>query len=90
MAVRYMGWWGHIGSPTQKYITQYTVSPYAQAPMKGAFQRAIFNTFSKTKAQIFYWSVPFMIVYGIWIKAKNYNTYLYTKAGREELKRVNV
>lgn len=31
----YMGWWGSLGSPKQKYITQYTISPYAAKPLKG-------------------------------------------------------
>ncbi|VEU23531.1 DEKNAAC104698 [Brettanomyces naardenensis] len=88
--VHYMGWWGHIGSPKQKYITQYTVSPYAQAPLKGSLDRAVFNTFRRAKAQVFYLAVPALIVWEIWVHARDYNAYLYTKEGREELERVNV
>lgn len=78
------------GSPKQKYIAQYTVSPYAQSPLKGSLNRAVFSTFSRFKSQVFYWAVPLCIVYGFWAKARDYNAYLYTKAGREELERVNV
>ncbi|QPG77352.1 ubiquinol--cytochrome-c reductase subunit 8 [Brettanomyces nanus] len=90
MAVHYTGWWGHIGSPKQKYITQYTVSPFAQSPLKGSLNRAVFNTFRRFKAQVFYVGVPAIIVWEVWTNARDYNDYLYTKAGREELKRVNV
>lgn len=86
----YMGWWGHIGSPKQKYITTYTVSPYATKPMKGALYNSVFNTFRRVKNQAFFVVVPFFIVGAIWNKAEKYNEYLYTKAGREELARVNV
>ncbi|GME77757.1 unnamed protein product [[Candida] boidinii] len=86
----YMGWWGNIGSPKQKYITQYTVSPYAQDPLKGSLEKAIFNTFRRTKAQILYIVIPGIIVWNVWTNARDYNEYLYTKAGREELERVNV
>ncbi|ESX02962.1 putative membrane protein [Ogataea parapolymorpha DL-1] len=86
----YMGWWGHIGSPKQKYIAQYTVSPYAQSPLKGSLENAFFNTFRRTKAQFLYITVPALIVWEVWAWARDYNEYLYTKAGREELARVNV
>ncbi|KAH3670530.1 hypothetical protein OGAPHI_001045 [Ogataea philodendri] len=79
-----------IGSPKQKYITQYTVSPYAQSPLKGSLESAFFNVFRRTKAQILYVVVPGMIVWEIWARARDYNEYLYTKAGREELAIVNV
>ncbi|ABN66204.1 ubiquinol-cytochrome-c reductase chain VIII [Scheffersomyces stipitis CBS 6054] len=86
----YMGWWGNIGSPKQKFITIYTVSPWATKPFKGAAYNAVFNTFRRTKNQALYVILPFAIVWNIWTNARDYNEYLYTKAGREELERVNV
>ncbi|CAN3505145.1 cytochrome b-c1 complex subunit 8, mitochondrial [Diutina catenulata] len=86
----YMGWWGNIGSLPQKYITSYTVSPFASKPFKGAAKRAVFNTFRRTKNQALYIIIPGVIVWNVWAKARDYNEYLYTKAGKEELDRVNV
>ncbi|CDK25573.1 unnamed protein product [Kuraishia capsulata CBS 1993] len=86
----YMGWWGSMGSTKQKGITTYSVSPYAQSPLKGALKSAVFNTYRRSKAQILYIVIPGVIVWNIWAKARDYNEYLYTKAGREELERVNV
>lgn len=86
----YMGWWGHIGSPKQKYITQYTVSPYATKPLQGALHNAFFNTFRRVKNQFLYVAIPFTLVYVVWDRAREYNEFLYTKAGREELEKVSV
>lgn len=89
-AKTYMGWWGSIGSPKQKYVHQYTVSPFATRPLKNNLDRAFFNVFRRVKNQAFYIVVPGVIVWNIWAKARDYNEYLYTKEGREELARVNV
>ncbi|KAG0673043.1 ubiquinol--cytochrome-c reductase subunit 8 [Pichia californica] len=86
----YMGWWGSMGSPKQKRITIHSVSPYAQAPLHGSVDRAIFNSFRRFKAQVLYITIPLAIVWSVWTDARDYNEYLYTKAGREELERVNV
>lgn len=86
----YMGWWGHMGSPAQKHITQYFVSPYATKPLKDNLNRSVFNVFRRVKNQAFFVVVPGVIVWNIWAQARDYNEYLYTKAGREELIRVNV
>ncbi|GMG52896.1 unnamed protein product [Ambrosiozyma monospora] len=86
----YMGWWGSMGSPTQKYLNTYTVSPYAQSALKGSLERAFFNSFRRFTSQILYIAVPGVVVWEIWVKNRDYNHYLYTKAGREELERVNV
>ncbi|CAK7896384.1 cytochrome b-c1 complex subunit 8, mitochondrial [[Candida] anglica] len=85
----YMGWWGNIGSPAQKHITTYTVSPYATKPLKGALYNSVFNVFRRTKNQVFFIVVPAIIVWNVWTEARDYNEYLYTKAGREELEIVN-
>ncbi|CAI5757847.1 unnamed protein product [Candida verbasci] len=86
----YMGWWGSIGSPKQKYITSYSISPFAAKPFKDAGYNAIFNTFRRTKNQFLYVAIPFAVIWSIWARARDYNEYLYTKEGREELARVNV
>ncbi|OBA21366.1 ubiquinol-cytochrome-c reductase chain [Metschnikowia bicuspidata var. bicuspidata NRRL YB-4993] len=86
----YMGWWGSIGSPTQKYVTSYTVSPYATRPLKGNLYNSVFNVFRRTKNQMAYVLIPGIVFWNIWAVARDYNEYLYTKAGREELERVNV
>ncbi|GAV28521.1 ubiquinol-cytochrome-c reductase [Pichia membranifaciens] len=78
------------GSPKQKRITIHSVSPYAQAPLHGSVDRAIFNSFRRFKSQVLYIAIPFAIVWSVWTDARDYNEYLYTKAGREELERVNV
>lgn len=86
----YMGWWGNIGGPKQKYVTTYTVSPFATRPLKGALYNSVFNTFRRTKNQALYIVIPAAIVWNVWTSARDYNEYLYTKAGREELERVSV
>ncbi|ODV63019.1 ubiquinol--cytochrome-c reductase subunit 8 ASCRUDRAFT_74436 [Ascoidea rubescens DSM 1968] len=86
----YMGWWGNLGSPKQKGITTYTVSPFAQKPLKGVAHNAIFNVFRRVKNQTLFVVIPGAIIYYWWSVNRDYNHYLYTKAGREELERVNV
>lgn len=85
----YMGWWGNMGSPAQKYITTYSVSPYATNPLAGTAHNAIFNTFRRTKNQILFVVIPAVIVWNVWAEARDYNEYLYTKAGREDLEKAN-
>lgn len=89
-AKTYMGWWGFLGSPAQKGITSYAVSPFAQRPLKGAAHNAVFNVFRRVKNQAFFIIVPGIVIWEWWAQARDYNEYLYTKAGREELERVNV
>lgn len=89
-AKTYMGWWGHMGSPAQKGITSYAVSPYAQKPLAGAAHNAVFNLFRRFKSQVLYLAIPAGIYWAWWVNSRDYNEYLYTKAGREELERVNV
>lgn len=85
----YMGWWGSMGGPKQKYISQYTVSPFATRPMKGAAYNAVFDTFRRTKNQALYVIIPAVIVWNVWARARDYNEYLYTKEGREDLEKAN-
>lgn len=88
-AKTYMGWWGHMGSQPQKNVAMYTVSPYATKPLKGALYNSIFNTFRRTKNQALYVIIPGVIVWNVWTTARDYNEYLYTKAGREDLEIAN-
>lgn len=85
----YMGWWGHIGSKPQKYVNTYTVSPYATKPLKGALYNSVFNVFRRTKNQALYVIIPVVVFWNIWTNARDYNEYLYTKAGREDLEAAN-
>ncbi|CCK69353.1 ubiquinol--cytochrome-c reductase subunit 8 KNAG_0C02420 [Huiozyma naganishii CBS 8797] len=86
----YMGWWGHMGGPKQKGVTSYSVSPYAQKPLAHSFENAFFNSFRRFKSQVLFVLIPAGIYYAWWKNGEEYNSYLYTKAGREELERVNV
>ncbi|CCH60376.1 hypothetical protein TBLA_0C05780 [Henningerozyma blattae CBS 6284] len=88
-AKTYMGWWGHLGSPKQKGITSYAVSPYAQKPLNGAFHNAFFNSWRRFRSQILFVAIPAGIYWAWWCNARDYNEYLYTKEGREELERVS-
>lgn len=85
----YIGWWGKMGSPKQKHITQYTVSPYATRPLKGNLHRSVFNVFRRVKNQALFIVIPGAIMWNFWTEARDYNEYLYTKAGREDLEKAN-
>lgn len=86
----FMGWWGSLGSPEQKFVTMYTVSPYATKPLKNFMHNAIFNTVRRVKKQIIFFVLP-ITFYGIlWKRCKDYNEYLYSKAGKKELERLSV
>lgn len=88
-AKTYMGWWGHLGGPKQKGIISYSVSPYAQKPMIHSFQNSYKNSFRRFKSQFLFVLIPGALYYMWWTNGKAYNAFLYTKAGREELERVN-
>ena len=47
----------------QKGIVTYGLSNNRQAPMRGSFQMAIFNTFRRTQNQVLYWAVPLLLAY---------------------------
>lgn len=84
----YMGWWGHLGSPKQKGITSYSISPYAQKPLAGSLHNAVFNLSRRFKSQFLYFFIPAGIYWYWWKSANEYNQWLYTKEGREELLRL--
>lgn len=51
------------GGRKQKGIIHYGVSANRQNPIAGSFHDAIFNTFRRTKGQVFYWVTPIVIAY---------------------------
>ncbi|EON69568.1 ubiquinol-cytochrome c reductase subunit 8 [Coniosporium apollinis CBS 100218] len=63
MPGQYMGWWGSLGSPAQKGVVTYAVSPNRQRPLAGTLNAAIFNTFRRTRQQILYWAPPMILAY---------------------------
>lgn len=54
-----MGWWGDMGGPTQRGITQYSVSPFQQNAMKGALHSYVFYGFKRIMQQAPYFVLPF-------------------------------
>jgi len=78
----YMGNWGNFGSPPQKGVTTYALSPNRQDPMAGALKNAIFNTYRRTYHQILYWLPPLVFAYAIMDWAIEKNEYLNSKPGR--------
>ncbi|OCK79372.1 hypothetical protein K432DRAFT_330286 [Lepidopterella palustris CBS 459.81] len=81
---QYMGWWGNLGSPAQKGVTSYALSPNRQRPLAGAAYNAIFNTFRRTRYQILYWAPPLILAYTTMEWAIERNEYLNSKPGRAE------
>ncbi|SCV74097.1 BQ2448_6529 [Microbotryum intermedium] len=70
----YMGWWGDMGGPKQKGVTQYTVSPMRQASMRGAFSHWAINGYKRVMAQAVYFVLPLGAGYGLlkWAIADNH------------------
>jgi ubiquinol-cytochrome c reductase subunit 8 len=60
------------GSPKQKGITTYALSPNRQRPLAGTLQSAVFNTWRRSSAQFFYVVPPFVGMYLIfsWANAR--------------------
>ncbi|KAG9255824.1 ubiquinol-cytochrome c reductase subunit 8 [Emericellopsis cladophorae] len=81
----YIGDWGSIGGANkQKGIVQWGLSANRQNPFAGATYDAVFNTFRRTKSQIFYWLPAAFAGYYILNWATERNHYLNSKAGRAE------
>ncbi|GJN67925.1 UcrQ [Purpureocillium lilacinum] len=80
----YLGGWGSFGGSKQKGVVTYGVAANRQNPFAGAVHDAIFNTFRRTKAQIFYWLPPLVAGYYLMNWATERNHYLQSKAGRAE------
>ncbi|KAM0261811.1 hypothetical protein ACHAQJ_002014 [Trichoderma viride] len=80
----WLGDWGSFGGAKQKGIIDYGLSANRQNPFAGAAHDAIFNTFRRTKSQIFYWLPPMLAGYYLLNWATERNHYLNSKAGRAE------
>ncbi|CEJ80507.1 Putative UcrQ family protein [[Torrubiella] hemipterigena] len=72
------------GASKQKGIVTYGLAANRQNPFAGAAHDAIFNTFRRTKSQIFYWLPPLIAGYYLMNWATERNHYLNSKAGRAE------
>ncbi|GAA6058770.1 hypothetical protein JCM10212_001886 [Sporobolomyces blumeae] len=62
---KYMGWWGDMGGPKQKGISTYTLSPFRQDPMRGAFKHWAVNGARRLGQQAVYFAVPFGLGYAL-------------------------
>ncbi|ORY93045.1 UcrQ family protein [Syncephalastrum racemosum] len=80
----YMGWWGHLGSPTQRGVVSYILSPYQQKAFAGVLHNAIFNTARRVSSQVPYVGTAFGIGYLIYTYANKKHAYLTSKAGHAE------
>ncbi|KAH6968355.1 hypothetical protein FAVG1_01299 [Fusarium avenaceum] len=80
----YLGNWGHFGGEKQRGIVTYGLSANRQNPWAGSVHAAIFNTFRRTKGQIFFWLPPMVGGYYIMSWAVERSEYLNSKAGRAE------
>ncbi|RSL55895.1 Cytochrome b-c1 complex subunit 8 [Fusarium duplospermum] len=72
------------GGEKQRGIVTYGLSANRQNPFAGATHAAIFNTFRRTKSQIFFWLPPMLAGYYIMDWAVHRSEYLNSKAGRAE------
>ncbi|ODQ68002.1 ubiquinol-cytochrome c reductase complex ubiquinone-binding protein QP-C [Nadsonia fulvescens var. elongata DSM 6958] len=81
----YTGWWGNLGSPPQKGVQRYAVSPFAQKPIATIGKKEFFNTISRVKRNTLVIGIPAFIFYTIWTKANAYNEWLYSKEGQRRL-----
>lgn len=55
--------WGHKDLPKISGIASYTISPNRTKPMAGAYRNVIFNTFRRSRQQVFYVVPPFVAAY---------------------------
>ncbi|KFA61382.1 hypothetical protein S40285_03596 [Stachybotrys chlorohalonatus IBT 40285] len=83
-AGNWIGGWGAFGGQKQKGIIHWGLSANRQNPFAGAFHDAIFNTFRRSKGQVFYWVPPLVAAYYLMDWATERNHYLNSKAGRAE------
>ncbi|KAH8709380.1 Cytochrome b-c1 complex subunit 8 [Beauveria bassiana] len=72
------------GAGKTKGIITYGIAANRQNVFAGAAHDAIFNTFRRTKSQIFYWLPSLMAGYYLMHWATERNEYLNSKAGRAE------
>ncbi|KAE8225561.1 hypothetical protein CF319_g1719 [Tilletia indica] len=78
---KWIGWWGAMGGPAQKGITQYSISPYQTANMRGAVQTYLFYGYKRIMQQAPYFAVPVAAGYFIYTWGKKGSAYNNSKAG---------
>ncbi|KAF2104431.1 hypothetical protein NA57DRAFT_70637 [Rhizodiscina lignyota] len=84
MPGQYMGWWGSLGSPAQKGVTTYALSPNRLSPLAGTTNAAIFNVWRRFKNQVLFFAPPLLAGYYLMSWATERNEYLNSKHGRAE------
>ncbi|KAL6857618.1 ubiquinol--cytochrome-c reductase subunit 8 [Amphichorda felina] len=81
----FIGDWGSLGGANkQRGIIHWGLSPNRQNVTAGMVHDAFFNTFRRTKSQIFYWLPAMLGGYYLMHWAIERNEYLNSKAGRAE------
>ncbi|KAM0788092.1 hypothetical protein ACM66B_001261 [Microbotryomycetes sp. NB124-2] len=78
----FMGWWGDMGGPKQKGITQYSVSPFRQSVFRGALKGYVTNGYKRLAQQSIYFAVPIAVGYGILSWAIKDNHFRNSKHGQ--------
>ncbi|KAI9261222.1 UcrQ family protein [Helicostylum pulchrum] len=78
---KYMGWWGHMGGPTQRGVVTYMLSPFEQKPFAGAAHNAVFNTARRVSSQVPYIGLAFGLGYLIYYQSNKTHAYLTSKVG---------
>jgi len=81
----YIGWWGDMGGPTQKGITEYSLSPFKQSPMRGAFSGYLFNGYRRIAQHAPYVVLPVTIGYVTYTWATDHYHWLNSKEGHKHL-----
>ncbi|BEJ13571.1 hypothetical protein CspHIS471_0307450 [Cutaneotrichosporon sp. HIS471] len=69
------GWWGDMKGPKQKGIYVYSVSPFAQKPLKGALSGYLFWGVRRLAQQVPYFAPPFLV--GYWVYSWGATKYAY-------------
>ncbi|WFD00139.1 ubiquinol--cytochrome-c reductase subunit 8 [Malassezia yamatoensis] len=78
---KWIGWYGHFGGPTQKYIKTYAVSPFQQNPFAGVLKGYLFNGFRRVVANLPYSGLPFVVGYFVYTWGNQEFGYVNSKAG---------
>jgi len=75
-------WWGtKEGALKQKGVITYSLSPFRQRALKGAFKGYLFNGYRRFASQFVYWIVPVAIGYSTYTWANKYDEWQNSKAG---------
>ncbi|KAG8929478.1 ubiquinol--cytochrome-c reductase subunit 8 [Tulasnella sp. 418] len=69
-----------MGSPKQKGIITYSLSPFKQRAFAGAFHGYLFNGYKRLAAQAPYFAIPLGLGYATYTWGKSRSEYLNSKA----------